>query len=547
MSTGRLLRFSEQLDRWLVSHLNQGLTSSETTHSLDVPVFPSTLMLSLSCLRRPGRRNETCSSSSASPENGVQAPACQGRLSAAFWPLCRIGLSISFLLLDSVVLVLAILFSHLRAAFARNRATPRKVPLDTVLISGIGTTAGLALARKWHARGYRVVGVDIVECHLPLRPGGGMSNTLATFYRVSKDRYVSQMLDLVLREHVAIWIPCAPQCSPIEDAALRQIVESRTVCKCITLDPGMTATFIDTQSFREHLAGKGLPVPQQHRVHSRDSIHKILNRSAGKSYMMHEVGPRMKGPGVMLPKRTLSSTYTTVSELTVSEDTPWVMNQRVRLGVFWADLLVIRGHIQAFHVRTEEASWTCRESASRLDQALVTSVHRLMQRVTVQDGQRMTGHLSVRLLVDEEFEPASVRHAIYISDCVLGARAVDYLFRHTDLPIAGYLAALNRELAFDPSKPPLLLALSSPAKPLSWDFYARCSFGLLTHDQLECLQHEISPFLLWKSLHFSLGDPLPWWWHLHVYQPICELRVLARQFRRHFESRFLSSRPAAAE
>lgn len=87
-------------------------------------------------------------------------------------------------------------------------------------------------------------------------------------------------------------------------------------------------------------AGKGVAVLERHEVQSRDSIHKILHRSPAKPYRMRRVHPAAHENVVILPKHTLSKTYTEVSELQVSKDRFWVLHQQTRLGEFFADLLV---------------------------------------------------------------------------------------------------------------------------------------------------------------------------------------------------------------
>jgi hypothetical protein len=462
-------------------------------------------------------------------------------LSQVFWPLFRIAISFSLLFIDNIILLVVAAVSRLHPAADRRQAAARDVHFypKTVLITGVGTPHGLSLAHAWDAKGHRVVGVDVTDLNLPVRSGGGMSNTLLAFYRVPKDHYISRLLDIIQREKIDIWIPCSPKATAIEDATARQVVESRSTCKCIAFDPELTSRLIRPDSFRQFLAERDLPVLDRHQVQSRDSVHKILNRSPTKSYHMRRVSSSANEAAVILPKRTLSRTYSEVSEITISKDVPWIMQQQTRLGEFFADLLLVHGHVHAIKVRMVETGaphW----GASRMDEALATAIHRLMQRFALKGGNRMTGHLSVRLLVDEEFDPTSVRHTIHIADCLPGASAIENLLRDARCPVDGYIKVLSIEPT-EPAAWQVAATLSPTPQPSSpfmemaenilAGFLPRLFPLNLIKGTLATFEAELTPFLFWKDPRFSSHDPLPWWWHVHVYQPMREIWLLVKQIR----------------
>ncbi|KAJ5619135.1 hypothetical protein N7510_003119 [Penicillium lagena] len=467
------------------------------------------------------------------PKQQTMSPHALDSLGARiFWHLLRISLSFSLILLDSAILLFTSSVAHLVPARRRKSSQDVHFYPKTILITGIGTAPGLALARAWNAAGHRVVGADVADLDLPVRSGGGMSHTLLVFYRIPKDHYISRLLDIIHREKVDVWIPCSPKVAPIEDATARQVVESRTSCKCIAFDTELTACFLHPASFRHYVMDKGLPVLEQHQVQSRDSIHKILHRSPMKSYQMRRLNPTANESAVILPKRTLSRTYSDVSEIEVTKDRPWVLQQQTRLGEFFADILVVRGHVHAIKVRLVD-SRACQWGASRLDEALAVAIHKLMQRFAAKAGIRMTGHASVRLLVDEEFDAHSIRHSIHIAECAPGAEAAANLLRDAPCPIAGYLAVISP----DPAPARVSAALSPPTPQL----VSRIAPYIPAHKHLrflrplvpllEMLYTEISPFIFWENPLFARQDPLPWWWHVHVYQPLREIWLLMKQTR----------------
>lgn len=463
------------------------------------------------------------------------ASVSSGTLSRVFWHILRICLSFSLLFVDNAILVVAGFLAYLRQA-NRRRETQRNVHFypKTVLITGIGTVHGLTLARSWAVEGHRVVGADVTDLDLPVRSGGSMSKALVAFYRIPKDHYIPRLLDVIHREKVDLWIPRSPKASSIEDATARQVVESRTSCKCITFDTEVAACFVHPDSFRQYVVGRGLPVLEYHRVQSRDSVHKILHRSPSKTYQISRATPSANEKVMLLPRRTLSKTYTVISEIQISKDRPWILQQQSRLGELFADLLIVRGQVQATNVRLSD-SGSSTWGASRLDESLAASVHKLMQKLAATGGVRLTGHLSVRLMVDEEFDTHSVRHTIYIAGCTPGARAVDNLLYNVPCPIAGYLSMFPSNPA-DAAKVAATLSSTRPMPtftraailPAAFMQFSLFHFALTT---LEVAEAELVRLLFWKDPLFSFLDPFPWWWEVHVYQPLREIWVLMKQTR----------------
>lgn len=447
------------------------------------------------------------------------------------WHLLRICLSFTLIFLDNTILILAASLAYLRLNRRRPKRNVRFYP-KTILITGIGTTHGLSIARAWAAEGHRVVGADVTDLDLPIRSGGSMSKALVAFYRIPKDHYISRLLDVINREKVDVWIPCSPKASSIEDATARQMVESRTSCKCITFDEDLAICFASSESFTKYVVERGLPVLEYHRVQSRDSVHKILHRSPSKSYRISRATPTANDRALLLPRRTLSNTYACVSEIQITQERPWILQQQSRLGEVFADLLLVRGQIQAIKVRLSDAdaSW----GSSRLDQALSAAIHTLMQSLASKFGVRSTGHLTVRLMIDEEFDAHSVRHSIYIAGCTSGARVIENLLHDVPCPIAGYLSVF-------PSNPVETAEITATMCPAPRKTIARpailpaaflqFSFLHFVLTVLEVVESELVRLLFWKDPLFMILDPLPWWWEVHVYRPLREVWILVKQTR----------------
>ncbi|EYE94759.1 uncharacterized protein EURHEDRAFT_378210 [Aspergillus ruber CBS 135680] len=450
---------------------------------------------------------------------------------------CLLRIVISFLLLplDNAVL-LGTYFGHyltlLRLAVHRRRqAIPRETEFrrKTVLIAGVNSLHGLAVARRWYYEGHRVIGADMMDS--PVRSGESMSKSLSAFYNVDKTQYVSQLVDIVHKEKVDVWIPCLEQVDTMDDAVAKNVIESRTECRCVQLDPELASRLGSPESLRQYLVERDLPVVENHQVQSRDSVHKILHRSPSKAYLMRKARGQDSRP-VMLPQRTLSMTYHEVSEIQINKDNPWILQQQTRLGEFIAEILVVRGQVKAIKVRPGDlqSAW----GASRLDQGLAISIHRLMDRFAMKGGSRLTGHLAVHLMVDEEFDANSVRHVLHIAHCTQGAASVKTLLQGPSSDIvSGYLSVLTSqateasgqlsETPFDDVKS--TIAATDRAKESSANTLKKILSPTFLIRQAKEAAWEICHVPFWKDPRFSYSDPFPWWWHTHVYTPLREIGV----------------------
>ncbi|KAA8647696.1 hypothetical protein EYZ11_005749 [Aspergillus tanneri] len=459
-----------------------------------------------------------------------------------FLQLLRITVALVLLPFNNAILLAAYIagyFSSLSrsAPIQRRQAALRDVQFypKTVLVTGVDTPYGLSVARSWYYQGHRVVGANLTDSSIP--SGESMSKCLVTFYRVPKSNYVSRLLDIIHREKIDVWVPCSHSATVFEDAVAKQVIEGRTDCKCITLDTELATVFSREETFRQYLVEKGLPVVENHHVQSRDSIHKILHRSPTKTYRMYRPNSIMgDDKTVILPKRTISLTYSEVSEIQISKESPWILQQESRVGEILAELLVVRGHVRSIKVHPADSvpNW----GQSRLDEGLAVAIHRLMERFALKGGHRMTGHLCVRLMVDEEVDTNHVRYALSIAGCTQGAIAVASLLQDaSDSLIRGYLTVesphLNGIVSTD-SVDTLRIQeaksiISTTPRPnfslyqsvREWDVRSVLLAFYPILQEFDRLLSEMEDVLgFWKGWRFSIHDPLPWWCDAHVYRPL---------------------------
>ncbi|EED12942.1 conserved hypothetical protein [Talaromyces stipitatus ATCC 10500] len=456
----------------------------------------------------------------------------------------KLTISLLFLPLDTFIFFVAAFLNHFHFFHHQQRhnrqlllQNPRFYP-KTILITGINTPHGLKLARQFHYGGHRVIGTDVGLSYF--RSGGSMSNTIFAYYSLSgsKSQYVSNLTDIIHREKVDLWIPYSSDITPVEDAMAKGTIESRTSCKCLHLNVDYATLFGQHDAFLQHAEERGLPVVEKHTVHSRDSVHRILNRSPNKAYLIHKMSKGSLRDAVALPKSTPSHTYAQVSIIAISKDNPWVLKQRARQGNYWADLVLVRGRVKAIKIRSSRP-----QKDSRIEPGLYEIIRRLMDNFAEKAGPQISGHLSIKVMVDEEFAPNSVCYTVYIGGCRQGSSAVSALLDDPPSNLyTSYLEMLSPEAnesvdssiepqAYNKSGRPqkesnYSAALNRIHIPISPVVYAAGRLWeqtqQLQHSALSYVPfgHRLQKYTPLEGSGFSVFDPLPWWWHYHVSQPV---------------------------
>ncbi|QGA14568.1 hypothetical protein EYB26_002223 [Talaromyces marneffei] len=462
-------------------------------------------------------------------------------LSRIYQLAVQIFVSLIFLPLDTSILLGPAILNYFHLLHYQQRhnrrlllQNPRFYP-KTILITGINKARGLKLARQFHYGGHRVIGADVGISLI--RSGGSMSNTIFAYYALSssKSLYVSNLIDIIHREKVDLWIPYSDNVTPIEDAMAKSAIESRTSCKCLHLNVDYVTLLGQNDSFIQHVRERGLPVIEKHNVQSRDSVHRILNRSPNKAYLIHKSSKGALRDAVALPKSTPSQTYTEVSMIAISKDKPWVLKQRVRLGNYWADLVLVRGRVKAMQIRPLRPQLSIKDNP-KMETGLYETIRRLMNDFAEKAGPRISGHLCIKIMVDEEITPNSVSYVVYIGICRQGSGAISGLLDN-DPPsnlYSSYLEILSPEVngLVDSNLKTQVYTKSGHSRKWS-DYSAALNQIYIPVSSVVRLAETLwmqTQKLRYSVMHvvpfadrlkmLSVLDPLPWWWHYHISQPV---------------------------
>ncbi|KAL9111106.1 MAG: hypothetical protein Q9227_004369 [Pyrenula ochraceoflavens] len=430
----------------------------------------------------------------------------------------------------------------------------------TVLVTGIGMAKGLRIARAFYLTGHRVIGADFEPNGVPV--SGRFSKSLSRFYTLSKPtfqegatKYIAELVDITRREKVDLWVSCSGVASAVEDGMAKDILEKKTNCHCIQFNAQATATLHEKDTFIRYTGSLGLPVPETHQVTSRDAVHNVLHKARGnKKYIMKTVGMDDASRAdikTLLPRRTLSQTYSHVSTLQINESLPWVLQQFISGEEYCTHALIINNKIKLFT--------SCKSSDMLMHYVPLHSssgLNKAMRRFTEEFARKaasgFTGHLSFDFLVEERITERGVRREILPIECNPRAHTAVVLFQGqggakqmTD----AYLSVLeprktdskglelsngvfeedqNGLDSIEPEAPTYGVywighdIVSLVLQPLLMFLTLQIGISGLSSNIREFLQH----VLFWKEGTYETWDPLPWWWLNHVYWPGMFLETL---------------------
>lgn len=505
-------------------------------------------------------------------------------------------LSLAFLPLDLTILFLSyairyffysgnkpgVLASGVQQASSSSEKTKKDEQREakkTILVTGVGMTKGLALARAFYQAGHRVIGADF-------EPGfacGRFSTALSGFYTLRKPTtsssssgsssklYVQDLINVIVREHVDLWVSCSGVASAVEDGEAKEMIEQQTNCKAVQFNVRVTQMLHEKHTFVEHTKQIGLHVPETHTITSREQVEHALQQAApGRKFILKTIGMNDAARGeilsTLLPKETPHATKKYLATLHISPQSPWILQQFILGHEFCTHALVIRGKVCAF-VACPSAELLMHYRALPADSALSQAMLQFTRTYADAEGETFTGHLSFDFLVEGDDtdtttttktgtqrrrrDPREI--VLYPIECNPRAHTAVCLLtnRNPDM-IHAYLELLNEtpnnnnknnnhpeHLAIPtPTTPkekeetnyywighdlltllfnPFLSSLTTaPPPPQHPSLFSPSFYRAYKHNLLTFLSH----LLTWKDGTYEIWDPLPWFALYHVYWPV---------------------------
>ncbi|KAK2627689.1 hypothetical protein QTJ16_002335 [Diplocarpon rosae] len=290
----------------------------------------------------------------------------------------------------------------------------------TILVTGIGMSKGLNIARAFYRAGHRVIGADFEPYLIPVC--GHFSTSIAEFYRLSKPnseqgsaKYIRDLVDIIKKEGVELWVPCSGIASGMQDGEAAEAIEKETKCKAIQFGLALMETLREKHFFIENTRKLGLNVPKSHLVTSETESLSVLypekpraTRQPNDKYIMKSVLPEEYNRSKMtqLPLPTLRETEAHIKRLNPTPFRPFVLQKFVKGPEYCTLSVIIGGKVKAFVVCPSAElpmKFTPLPTSSALSQAMLMYTTLYAEK----SGKRMTGHLCINFLVEEEVARAA--------------------------------------------------------------------------------------------------------------------------------------------
>ena len=487
--------------------------------------------------------------------------------------LSLIALSLLTLPLDTLILFFNLVARHFvqdevakRRSLIRGTYTPYFAP-KTILVTGVGMSKGLNLARQFYAAGHNVIGADI-EPNGALNPGR-VSKSIKKFYRLtapSEEKgatpYVQSLLDIVTHEDVHLWVSCSGVASAVEDGEAKEAIERLSPCKCVQFDVETTQKLHEKHMFIEHTAAIGLNVPETHTITSQYEALNLLKVAGGKQFILKSLvlDDASRGDMTLLPCSTLAETEKHLHSLRISPQTPWILQQYIRGAEYCTHALVTNSIVRVF-VACPSSDLLMHYEALPHESPLTQAMLEFTQKFAERQGEQFTGHLSFDFLVAEdemeELKKLGRAHGAKLNlwpiECNPRAHTAVVLFEREPKMIGAYVNLLkgpkDRPITWELQEPKEAhgssFVIGDSASPIIWPNHPqkyywsghdlvtlaimplvsflisfvsgkRCSASPV-YDNFHVF---INHVLLWKDGTFEFWDPWPWWWLYHVYWPM---------------------------
>ncbi|CAG8978279.1 hypothetical protein HYALB_00010231 [Hymenoscyphus albidus] len=403
----------------------------------------------------------------------------------------------------------------------------------TVLVTGVGMSKGLTIARSFYLSGHRVIGADFEHYGIPVC--ARLSKSLSKLYRLpnytSAETYTQRILEIVKVEKVDLWISCSGIHSAIEDAEAAERLERETNCKVVQFDVETTKVLHEKDLFLESTRKIGLSVPDTHSVTSTEDAMKVLrlvDPSTNKMrYIMKSVGieDSIRTDMRLLPLQSKASTSDYISSLRPSAKRPFVLQEFMGGQEYCTHALLVRGRVRTF-TACPSSDLLMHYQALSPDSELFMGMLKYTERYAQNMGENTTGHFSLDFFADEvEIGEKKVLKLRPI-ECNPRAHTAVVLFGdQREEMVEAYLSVLDGS---DSEKPVIAKPLSLGNYWIAHDLATRCIIPFLellvfrtnSSAVLSKLKEFREHLTYWKDGTYEVWDPWPTWWLYFGYWPL---------------------------
>ncbi|RKF73996.1 putative carbamoylphosphate synthase large subunit [Golovinomyces cichoracearum] len=450
-------------------------------------------------------------------------------------------LSILFLPLSASITIIVLILGRLHLVRVQRRNVDKKAP--RVLVTGVGMSKGLFLARSLHLGGCTVFGADFEKngslyC-------GRFSNAIRRFFQLRNpisegiDAYISQVVSIVRTEKIDLWISCSGVATAMEDAKLAEVLRERTKCKVFQFDENIISTLDNKLNFMKKTSELNIAKVQWYHLANINGIPGVLKKieesaklGLGEKFIIKSVSmddiSRASLP--LLSSHNLLDAEQVLQSLDYSSRREWIIQEFVESGEeYCTHALVINGRVRAFTACPSESILMHYQQLDP-DSILYEKMLDFTQKYAAGLGN-ITGHMSFDFLISYRKTESGYTGILVPIECNPRCHTATVLFdgKETDLTdryletiygeqnTAILQAKLDQQYGFYWISHDLILHFLSPifrlvlgSRDLNWRQEVWQILMLINH------------VLTWKDPTFAWWDPLPWFVLNHLFWP-CEL------------------------
>ncbi|KAL4923225.1 uncharacterized protein BDV17DRAFT_296561 [Aspergillus undulatus] len=335
--------------------------------------------------------------------DGVEVTKCPATPQFAFNRLHSPHLAAIMIPQDALLLLLSFIWlpistlititSFLITSFKKFKPHPNTPPKNpkTILITGISMTKGLTIARllaKHKPRSYRVIAADTES--IPFTSPGRYSRAISKFYRLDEENsiyYITSLLRVIRDEKVNLWISCSGVTHEVDDGRAAELAkeevqkQGKRQFRAIQLNADIVQTLHAKDTFIDYIRRLGMTVPESYLCISAGEVEVILStyqnqnqpdadpektteswkgEGNGKKFLLKPLDVNDAARSTftctsspsLLPLSTPSETRAYLSNqslaLSISPESPVLLQERINGTEYCTHALVIRGEVKAF-------------------------------------------------------------------------------------------------------------------------------------------------------------------------------------------------------
>ena len=454
-------------------------------------------------------------------------------LSLFFTPLCTFIAICSRIASPFTAAAKFIQNNRKRCGYMKSAARSR-----VILVTGVGMSKGLSIARAFYREGHYVIGADFEPFGVPVC--GRFSVALKRFYKLPKPApslegskaYIEGLLKIVKDERVDLWVSCSGVASAIDDASAAEVIEKQSSCKTVQFGAEITKILDEKHSFIEQALHFGLHVPETYLINSVDEALAQLypDKTPRKGhFIMKSVGldDKIRADMTLLPRSSPEETRSHLKRLNPSASRRFVLQEFVNGSEYCTHSVIVRGQVVAF---TACPSMELLMHYKALPPK--SALSRAMQEFTETYAKKLgdvTGHFSIDFMLDEHSSESKLMDKLYPIECNPRAHTAVVLFEEESKCMVDAYISILKEGKMCTSE---LQAVVTPS--ITTGFY------WIGHDIVTCVLMPLLSVLAlkedfsylagkWKIFvervayckdgTYQMWDPLPFWWLYCIYWP----------------------------